>query len=142
MNHRERFLELQTLLHAHRGLWQPPPFYVRRPAWCDSLPALADAVLALDDATLDRLAADPDAHLAWLGAHLPVIERLIALCAAPPLPPRDLPKPGAHFVCIEPWHGIADPEGYAGEFKDKPGVFTVAPGGEKRIVLTVTLLPS
>ena len=48
-------------------------------------------------------------------------------------------KPGAHYVCIEPWHGIADPEGYTGEFRDKPGVFTVAPGGEKRIAMQVTL---
>lgn len=49
-------------------------------------------------------------------------------------------KPGARFVCIEPWHGIADPQGYAGEFRDKPGVFTVPPGGEKRIGMSVTLL--
>ena len=51
-------------------------------------------------------------------------------------------KPGARFVCIEPWHGLADPEGYTGAFEDKPGVFIVAPGDEKRIVMTVSLLPS
>jgi len=50
-------------------------------------------------------------------------------------------KPGAHYVCIEPWHGIADPEGYKGEFRDKPGVFAVAPGDEKRIAMHVTLIP-
>ena len=49
-------------------------------------------------------------------------------------------KPGAHFICIEPCHGIADPQGYTGEFADKPGVFVVAPGDAKRIVMTVTLL--
>lgn len=49
-------------------------------------------------------------------------------------------KPGAHFVCIEPWHGIADPEGYRGEYADKPGIFTVVPGGEKRIMMTVLSL--
>ena len=48
-------------------------------------------------------------------------------------------KPGAHFVCIEPWHGLADPEGFTGDFRDKPGVFTVPPGGEKRIGLSITL---
>ncbi|MCP3735083.1 aldose 1-epimerase family protein [Sphingomonas sp. RP10(2022)] len=48
-------------------------------------------------------------------------------------------KPGAAYVCVEPWHGIADPEGYTGEFRDKPGVFEVAPGGEKRIAMRVTL---
>ena len=48
-------------------------------------------------------------------------------------------KPGAAYVCVEPWHGIADPEGYAGEFVDKPGIFLVPPGGEKRIGMSVTL---
>ena len=49
-------------------------------------------------------------------------------------------KPGAAYVCIEPWHGLADPEGYTGEFRDKPGVFLVPPGGEKRIGMSVTLV--
>ncbi len=48
-------------------------------------------------------------------------------------------KPGAAYVCVEPWHGIADPTGFAGEYRDKPGVFTVAPHGEKRIALRITL---
>ena len=48
-------------------------------------------------------------------------------------------KPGARFVCIEPWHGTADPEGYTGAFRDKPGVFTVPPGGTKRIGMSVSV---
>ena len=48
-------------------------------------------------------------------------------------------KPGAHYVCVEPWHGIADPEGFTGDIRDKPGIFEVAPGGEKRIALRITL---
>lgn len=48
-------------------------------------------------------------------------------------------KPGARYVCIEPWHGIADPQGYTGEFRDKPGVFLVPPGEAKRITMSVTL---
>lgn len=48
-------------------------------------------------------------------------------------------KPGAAYVCVEPWHGIADPEGYDGEFTDKPGVFVVPVGGEKVMQMTVTL---
>lgn len=48
-------------------------------------------------------------------------------------------KPGAHYVCIEPWHGIADPEGFACDFRDKPGVFEVAAGDTKRIAMTITL---
>jgi galactose mutarotase-like enzyme len=49
-------------------------------------------------------------------------------------------KPGAQFICIEPWHGIADPEGFSGEFTDKPGIFTVAPGGESAMETRITLM--
>ena len=48
-------------------------------------------------------------------------------------------KPGAHYVCVEPWHGIADPEGFTGDIRDKPGIFEVPVGGEKRIALRVTV---
>ncbi len=48
-------------------------------------------------------------------------------------------KPGAAYVCVEPWHGIADPEGFTGEYRDKPGVFEVPAGGDKRITMSVTL---
>jgi len=50
-------------------------------------------------------------------------------------------KPGAHYVCIEPWHGIADPQGFAGAFSDKPGVFEIAPYGDWTCSLDVTLRP-
>jgi galactose mutarotase-like enzyme len=49
-------------------------------------------------------------------------------------------KPGANFICIEPWHGVADPEGFGGDFRAKPGTFTVAPGAERQIRMAVTLL--
>jgi galactose mutarotase-like enzyme len=39
------------------------------------------------------------------------------------------PKQNAPFVCIEPWQGIADNDGYEGEFKDKEGI-VVLPKGE------------
>lgn len=50
-------------------------------------------------------------------------------------------KPGAHYVCVEPWHGIADPDGYTGDFRDKPGVFAIAPGEEWTCSMSVALLP-
>lgn len=50
-------------------------------------------------------------------------------------------KPGARYICVEPWHGIADPQGYVGEFKDKPGIFRVPAGGAKHIAMSVTLRP-
>lgn len=37
-------------------------------------------------------------------------------------------KPGARFLCIEPWQGLADPEGFAGEFAEKEGAVVLAPG--------------
>ncbi len=49
-------------------------------------------------------------------------------------------KPQAGFICIEPWHGIADPQGYSGDFRDKPGIFVVAPGGATAMPMTITLL--
>jgi hypothetical protein len=49
-------------------------------------------------------------------------------------------KPGAPFVCIEPWRGIADPEGFTGDFTTKPGVFPVPRGGTGSINMTLTLV--
>jgi galactose mutarotase-like enzyme len=50
-------------------------------------------------------------------------------------------KPGgAQFICIEPWNGLTDAEGFAADFKDKPGVFRVAPGDSNSITVTLTLL--
>lgn len=48
-------------------------------------------------------------------------------------------KPGASFVCVEPWHGIADPDGFAGEIWDKPGMLRFAPGETRRFGMQVTL---
>lgn len=43
----------------------------------------------------------------------------------------------ADFLCIEPWHGMASPEGFDGEFRDKPGLMLIPPG--ERRVLTVRI---
>jgi galactose mutarotase-like enzyme len=48
-------------------------------------------------------------------------------------------KPGARFVCIEPWQGHADPQDFAGDFRDKPGIVSIAPGAEWRCRMLVTL---
>ncbi len=47
--------------------------------------------------------------------------------------------PGAPFVCIEPWFGVADLEGFEGEFADKAGVMRLAPGGTFRCAHTITV---
>jgi galactose mutarotase-like enzyme len=48
-------------------------------------------------------------------------------------------KPGAGYLCIEPWAGFADPDGYAGEFGDKPGVIEIPPGAERAFRMDVTV---
>ena len=48
-------------------------------------------------------------------------------------------KPGAQFICIEPWHGISDPVGYAGDFRDKPGVFVLGAAQALEAAMTVTV---
>jgi galactose mutarotase-like enzyme len=50
-------------------------------------------------------------------------------------------KPQAEFICIEPWHGVADPQGYAGNFSAKPGVFMVAPAASMASKIAIALLP-
>jgi galactose mutarotase-like enzyme len=48
-------------------------------------------------------------------------------------------KPGAPFICIEPWHGMADPVGFTGDFTEKPGVFVVPPGAHREFKMQLTL---
>jgi galactose mutarotase-like enzyme len=50
-------------------------------------------------------------------------------------------KPGARFICIEPWQGVTDPQGFKGELKDKPGSVLVPPGRAAVVGMTITLLP-
>jgi galactose mutarotase-like enzyme len=50
-------------------------------------------------------------------------------------------KPGAGFICIEPWRGVADPAGFAGEIPAKPGIFLVAPGASERLTMHIEMLP-
>lgn len=49
--------------------------------------------------------------------------------------------PGAHYLCIEPWQGHADPQGFAGDFTQKPGVITIEPGQSRTYRMDVTVRP-
>jgi galactose mutarotase-like enzyme len=51
-------------------------------------------------------------------------------------------KPGANFICIEPWHGITDPEGFSGDFMQKPGVQVLKAGESFFARVDITLLES
>ncbi|MEI8715194.1 aldose 1-epimerase family protein [Mesorhizobium sp. ISC11] len=51
-------------------------------------------------------------------------------------------KPGgAPFLCIEPWHGLASPVDFDGDFVDKPGLMLIAPGASRVMSYQVRLLP-
>jgi galactose mutarotase-like enzyme len=50
-------------------------------------------------------------------------------------------KPGAAFICIEPWQGVTDPQGFNGELKDKPGGLIIPPGNVAAVAMAITLLP-
>jgi len=94
--------------------------------------ALTDALFDHDALVWDHVRSD---HVRYGAAAGPALE-----IAFPDTPMLGVwTKPGAHYVCVEPWHGIADPEGYTGDYRDKPGVFTVTPGEAKRIAMSVTL---
>jgi galactose mutarotase-like enzyme len=96
---------------------------------------LADALFAHDALVWDAVRSD---RVTYGAPGTPQLE-----IAFPDTPKLGIwTKPGARFVCVEPWHGIADPHGFAGDFRDKPGVFTVAPGAQQHIAMSVTLLPA
>ena len=42
-------------------------------------------------------------------------------------------KPGAPFLCMEPWHGCAACTGESGRFQDKPHVILLEPGEKKEL---------
>jgi galactose mutarotase-like enzyme len=93
---------------------------------------LRDDLFADDALVWDRVRSDAVSYGAPTGPQLRI--------AFPDTPMLGIwTKPGAAYVCVEPWHGIADPEGYTGEYRDKRGVFEVPAGESKRIVMRVTL---
>jgi galactose mutarotase-like enzyme len=87
--------------------------------------ALDDALFADDALIFDRLASRRVVYGAQGGP-------AVALDFA------DFPdfgiwsKPGAGFLCLEPWQGTASPIGFTGEFAAKPGVVEIA-AGEQRV---------
>lgn len=50
-------------------------------------------------------------------------------------------KPGAGYVCIEPWQGHASPEDFDGELADKPGIVAIAPGATESFAMSISVLP-
>ncbi|MHA6769138.1 aldose 1-epimerase family protein [Sphingobium ummariense] len=49
-------------------------------------------------------------------------------------------KPGAHYLCIEPWAGMADLVGFTGDVWDKQGIMALLPGDARSFRMDVSLL--
>ena len=48
-------------------------------------------------------------------------------------------KPGAGFICIEPWQGLPDPAGFGGDIRDKPGMMLISPGETRRLAMAIAV---
>lgn len=49
-------------------------------------------------------------------------------------------KPGARYLCVEPWAGMADPVGFDGDVWDKQGIMRLLPGDERRFRMDVSVV--
>jgi galactose mutarotase-like enzyme len=49
-------------------------------------------------------------------------------------------KPGADFICIEPWRGMASPEDFNGEIMEKPGMMLISPGEIRKACYKIEIL--
>ena len=92
--------------------------------------ALADALFIKDALIFDRLNSRCVTYRASTG---PSVE--VRFDSMPHL--GIWSKPGAGFVCIEPWQGFASPEEFDGELKDKPGMTLVQPRTTKQFEIVV-----
>jgi galactose mutarotase-like enzyme len=93
---------------------------------------LADALFERDALVWNPVRSQSLAYGAETGPQL--------VCDFPDTPALGLwMKPGARYLCIEPWHGIADPHGFAGEIWDKPLMLRFAPGQARTFTMRVTL---
>jgi galactose mutarotase-like enzyme len=96
--------------------------------------ALRDDLFKADALVLDRLRSRSVEYGAHGGASLRV--------EFPDMPHLGVwTKPGAGFICIEPWQGHADPQDFAGDFSDKPGIVSIQPGETRRFAITITVKP-
>lgn len=48
-------------------------------------------------------------------------------------------KPGARFICLEPWQGHSDPSDFTGDFANKPGVVHINPGKSRKWSMSIKI---
>lgn len=134
-DHRVTFAEPEPQpirrIEPDSGLILPEP----RPTPVDSDSLAPAAALFVPDALIwDDLHSRALTYGAPAGARLDI--------AFPDTPMLGIwQKPGARYLCIEPWQGIADPAGYEGDFRDKPGVVILPPGEKRSFRMDVTVSP-
>lgn len=120
--------ESQDILRLSEGglvaRHEPTPFAARRLV-------LDPALFAADALIWDQIASRRIAYRSPAGPWLEVAHNLPMLGI--------WQKPGANFICIEPWAGHADPAGFAGEFVTKPGITLLPPGAARTFRMDVTL---
>jgi galactose mutarotase-like enzyme len=94
--------------------------------------ALSESLFAADALIFDRLASR---SVRYTAPGAPTIEvgwdgfRELGLWS----------KPGAAFLCIEPWYGYASPADFSGDFELKPGLFHLAPGETKILTMRIRI---
>ena len=111
------------------GLLDPAPR--PSPVEGDTL-ALHDGLFAEDALIFDRLASR---SLRYEGPGTARV--LIDFAGMPEL--GVWMKPGASYLCIEPWHGFSDPAGFTGTLDEKPGMAIIAPGDWRSFSMAITI---
>lgn len=48
-------------------------------------------------------------------------------------------KPGAGYLCVEPWQGFSAPVGFTGELAEKPGIVNLPPSDQREFKMVVTV---
>ncbi|MGD0635489.1 MAG: aldose 1-epimerase family protein [Beijerinckiaceae bacterium] len=93
--------------------------------------ALRDSLFAADALVFDQLVSR---GVTYRSTHASV------RIAFPGMPHLGIwSRPGAGFVCIEPWHGYAAPDGFLGELAEKPGVSNVTPGSAATFSMSIAI---
>lgn len=109
-------LDAQGLVLADR---QPSPVEGRRLELRDEL--FTEDALMFAQLASRSVSYGPDGHAGGHGRRIRVDFDNLPLLGV-------WTKPGAGYICIEPWQGLADPTGFAGDIFAKPGIMTLAPG--------------
>lgn len=94
---------------------------------------LRDELFADDALILDHVASRSVKYVAPDGSGLDI--------AWDGLPELGLwSKPGANFLCVEPWGGYASPVDFDGPFEEKPGLSLIPPGATRSAVIRMQMI--